>query len=195
MKRNSFVVGRPEPSEAPPGAYIDRVMGEDILSILASQLEETLALLSGISEEQSLYRYAEDKWSMRQVLNHLTDSERVFAFRALWFARGFETPLPSYDQGVAARGAEADCVPWAAHVEEFRRVRLASISLFENMPPSAWMRTGIASDSRFTVRSLAYSIAGHLNHHVAVLRGRYLLEVFATRGEFMTGSPPKKDQS
>jgi hypothetical protein len=174
MKKNSFVVGRPEPSEAPPDTYIDRVMGEDILSILASQLEETLALLSGISEEQSLYRYAEDKWSMRQVLNHITDSERVFALRALWFARGFETPLPSYDQGVAARGAEADCVPWAAHVEEFRRVRLASISLFENMPPSAWMRTGIASDNRFTVRSLAYSIAGHLNHHVAVLRGRYL---------------------
>jgi hypothetical protein len=97
MKKISFVVGRPEPSEAPPGSYIDRVIGEDIVSIFASQLEETLALLSGISEEQSLYCYAEDKWSMRQVLNHITDAERVFALRALWFARGFETPLPSYD--------------------------------------------------------------------------------------------------
>src|SRR5260370_12503708 len=153
MEKNSFVVGRPEPSEAPPGSYIDRVMGEAILSILASQLEETLALLSGISEEQSLYRYAEDKWSMRQVLNHITDSERVFALRALWFARGFETPLPSYDQGVAARGAEADCVPRAAHMEEFRRVRLASLSLFENMPPSAWLRPGIANHIRFTMPS------------------------------------------
>jgi hypothetical protein len=174
MEKNRFVVGRPEPSEAPPDTYIDRVMGEDIVSILASQLEETLALLSGISEEQSLYRYAKEKWSIRQVLNHITDSERVFALRALWFARGFDTPLPSYDQGVAALGAEADCVPWAAHVEEFWRVRLASISLFENMPTSAWMRTGIASDNRFTVRSLAYCIAGHLSHHVYVLRGRYL---------------------
>jgi uncharacterized damage-inducible protein DinB len=142
--------------------------------MLADQLEETLALCSSISEEQSLRRYADDKWSIRQVLNHIADSERVFALRAFWFARGFETSLPGYDQEVAAYGAEADNISWSAHVEEFRRVRLASISLFENMPASAWMRTGMASDNRFTVRSLAYIVAGHLNHHMALLRERYL---------------------
>jgi len=107
------------------------------------------------------------------VLNHTTATERAFAFRALWFARGFETPLPSYDQNVAASGAGADGVSWAAHVEEFRRVRLATVSLFRNMPSEGWTRSGIASDNPFTVRALAYIIAGHLAHHIRVLRDRY----------------------
>src|SRR5438309_10069423 len=89
---------------------------------------------------------------IRQVLNHVTDTERAFTFRALWFARGLESPLPSYDQNVAASGAEADTVSWAAHVEEFRRVRLSSISLFANMSSEALMRSGIASDNPFTAR-------------------------------------------
>jgi hypothetical protein len=108
------------------------------------------------------------------VLNHVTDTERAFAFRALSFARGLESPLPSYDQNIAASGAEADQVSWAAHVEEFRRVRLSTISLFRNMPSQAWARSGIASDNRFTVRALAYIIPGHFAHHVSVLRERYL---------------------
>lgn len=176
QKEENFVIGRPEPSQAAPYyfTYIDRVTGENVIDILAGQLEETLALCAGISEEQSLHRYAGDKWSIRQVLNHIADSERVFAFRALWFARGFEAALPSYDQNIAVRGAEADRISWAAHVEEFRRLRRASVSLFENMPSSAWLRKGIASDNWFTVRSLAYIIAGHLTHHVALLRERYL---------------------
>src|SRR5438128_1721316 len=127
-----------------------------------------------ISEKKSLHRYAPDKWSIRQVLNHVTDTERAFTFRALWFARGLESPLPSYDQNVAASGAEADRVSWAAHVEEFQRVRLSTISLFRNMPSSASARNGIASDNRFTVRALAYIIPGHFAHHVSVLREKYL---------------------
>lgn len=170
------MIARPEPFEAAPYyfTYIDRVTGGDIVAVLADQLEDTLALCSGIREEQSLHRYAADKWSIRQVLNHVTDSERTFAFRALWFARGFDSSLPSYDQTTAARNADADAVPWGAHVEEFRRVRLASLSLFENMPAGAWERTGIASDHRFSVRALAYIIAGHLHHHVSLLRTHYL---------------------
>ena len=171
------MIGRPEPSEAAPYyfRYIDRVSGDQIIRTLAEQLDETLALCSAITEQQSLHRYADDKWSIRQVLSHLTDTERVFALRAFWFARGFATALPSYDQEIAARGAEADSIAWSAHIEEFRRVRLASISLFENIPPDAWSRTGIASDNSFTVRSLAYLIAGHVIHHVGVLRERYRL--------------------
>jgi hypothetical protein len=166
---------RPDKSEAAAYyfTYIDQVTGDDAQAVLESQLDDCAAL-SGIPEEKSLYRYAPDKWSMRQVLNHITDSERAFAFRALWFARAFDAPLPGYDQNIAAAGAGADRVCWAAHIEEFRRVRLSTISLFANLPPGAWSRSGIASDNRFTVRALAYIIAGHFAHHVRILRERYL---------------------
>jgi hypothetical protein len=170
------MLGRPQPSEAAPYyfAYIDQVPGEDAAGTLESQVDEALVFFSGITEEQSLDRYAPDKWSIRQVLNHVTDTERALAFRALWFARGFQDPLPSYDQNIAASGAEADRIRWAVHIEEFRRVRLATISLFENLPAEAWTRSGIASGNPFTVRALAYIIAGHLPHHTAILRERYL---------------------
>jgi hypothetical protein len=170
------MTGRPENTEAAPyyWTYINRVPGDNVLPVLESQWENLSPLLSSISEEKSLHRYAPEKWSIRQLLNHITDTERAFAFRALWFARGFESPLPGYDQDVAASGAQADTVPWAAHLEEFRRVRLATISLFKNMPPDAWMRRGIASDNPFTVRAVAFIIAGHVEHHVAILRERYL---------------------
>src|SRR2546425_4021792 len=169
------MIGRPRDAEAAPYyfTYINQVTGDDVVQTIESQLEESRAFFPGISEERSLYRYAPEKWSFREVLNHINDTERAFAFRALWFARGFETPLPSYDQNVAASGAGADGVSWAAHVEEFRRVRLATVSLFSNMPAEAWTRSGIASDNPFTVRALAYIIAGHLVHHMKILRERY----------------------
>lgn len=170
------VVGRPESGEAAPYyfTYIDHVEGDDVLGVLEGQLEELPEFSATISEEKSLHRYAADKWSIRQVLNHLNDTERLFAFRALWFARGFETPLPSFDQNVAVSGAEADQVGWAAHVEEFRRVRFATLSLFSNLPADAWMRSGVASEKTFTVRALAFLTAGHTTHHVRILRERYL---------------------
>jgi uncharacterized damage-inducible protein DinB len=170
------MTGRPQEAEAAPYyfTYINQAKGDDALGIIESQLEKSMAFFSGISEEGSLYRYEPEKWSIRQVLNHVTDTERAFAFRALWFARGFDAPLASYDQNVAAAGAEADRIAWGAHVEEFRRVRLATISLFHNMPDEAWTRTGIASDNRFSVRALAFIIAGHVTHHLSVLRDRYL---------------------
>ncbi len=169
-------VGRPMSDEAAPYyfKYINQVKEEDVLSLLERQLKETVEFLSGISEEKSLHRYAPGKWSIRQVLNHINDAERVFAMRAMWFARGFETPLPSFEQDIAAANAQADKVPWAAHLEEFRQVRLATIALFRNLPLEAWGKTGIASDNVFSVRALAYIIAGHVPHHLAVLRERYL---------------------
>lgn len=168
-------IDRPQSDEAAPYyfRYIDLVPDQDVVRVLVKQLEQTSALCSRISEEGSLYRYAADKWSIRQLLNHVTDTERAFAFRALWFARGFSSALPSYDQEIAAAGAEADRISWAAHIEEFRRVRLATISLYENMPPEAWKRGGIASDNYISVRALAYITAGHLKHHVSILRERY----------------------
>jgi uncharacterized damage-inducible protein DinB len=168
--------GRPQPDEAAPYyfTYIDQVPGENALAVIESQLEEHHQLLSTISEDKSLYRYAAEKWSIRQVVNHLSDTERAFAFRALWFARGFDTPLPGYDQTIAAAGAQADAITWSSHVEEFERTRLATISLFRNLPPESWMRTGIASDHPFTVRALSFIIAGHVTHHLKIVRQRYL---------------------
>ena len=170
------MMARPQPAEVAPYyfTYINQVTGDDPVAAIENQLPESQALFSKISEQKSLHRYAPDKWSIRQVLNHITDTERAFAFRALWFARGFDTPLPSYDQNVAANGADADRISWAAHVEEFRAVRRSTISLFRNMPPEAWTRSGIASGNPFTVRAVAYIIPGHVAHHIALLRQRYL---------------------
>jgi hypothetical protein len=151
-------------------AYINLISGDDPGGMLRPQMEEALELFSGISEEQSLRRYAPGKWSIRQLLNHVTDTERAFAFRMLWFSRGFKTPLPGYDQDIAAAGAEADGVSWAAHVEEFRTVRLSTISLYRNMPAEGWKRSGIASEKFVTVGALAYIVPGHAAHHLKVLR-------------------------
>jgi DinB superfamily len=166
----------PEPTEFAEYylTYIDKVGRGDIRAILEAQLPETTTFLQGISEEKSLHRYAPDKWSIREVLSHINDTERVFTFRALWFARGFDSPLPSFDQDIAVGGAGADARPWARHVEEFRAIRLASIALFRNLPAEAWTNRGVASGNPFTVRAIAYIVAGHLTHHVGVLRQRYL---------------------
>ena len=170
------MTARPATTEAAPYyfTYIDQVSGDDICSVLERQLADVLPLFTGISAEKSLHRYAPDKWTVRQVLNHLSDCERMFTFRAFWFARGFDSPLPSFDQNVAIAGAQADAVPWDEHIEEFHRVRLATLWFFRNLPADAWPRHGIASDNPFTVRALAYIAAGHVAHHVKILRERYL---------------------
>jgi hypothetical protein len=170
------MIERPTEAEAAPFyfTYINQVLGNDPVVALDQQLEEALALFAEISEQTSLHRYLPEKWSIRQLLNHVTDTERAFAFRALWFGRGFDAPLPGYDQNIAASGAGADKVSWAAHVEEFRSVRLSTISLFQNMPPEGWTRGGIASEKFVTVRALVYIIPGHAAHHFIILRDRYL---------------------
>src|SRR5438128_8018971 len=128
--------GRPGSNEAATYyfRYIDRIPSEDILGVLETQRKETLSFLAGISEEKSLHRYGPDKWSIRQVVNHVSDCERLFVSRAFWFARGFDSPLPSFDQEVCVAAAGADEVPWADHVEEFRSVRLATLAFFRNLP-------------------------------------------------------------
>jgi uncharacterized damage-inducible protein DinB len=154
--------------------YIDRVQTDDILGLLDTQLDGMLPTLQGISEEKSLHRYGPEKWSIRQVINHVNDTERVFLFRAYWFARGFGLPLPGMDQDVAAAAARADGFSWASHLEELQAVRQATLTFFHNLPADAWMRGGIASDNPFTVNALAYILAGHASHHMAVLQERYL---------------------
>jgi len=154
--------------------YIEQVPGDDVRRILEAQTPEGLAQFKQITEERSLYRYAPDKWSIRQVLSHVNDTERVFAYRVLWFARGFEGALPGFDQTVGAAGAEADSRSWDSHVDEFVAVRRATTTLLESLPDAAWDRRGVASGNAASVRGFAFVIAGHSAHHLAILRERYL---------------------
>ena len=154
--------------------YINQVPAGDIRAILRAQLPETIALMKSIDDKRSTHRYAPDKWSIREVLGHINDTERLFVFRAFWFARGFDSPLPSFDQNVAMGKSGADARSWKSHIDEFARVRESSLDFFDNLPADAWSRRGIASNNPFTVRALAFMTAGHLTHHVKILRERYL---------------------
>jgi hypothetical protein len=167
---------RPQTTEAADYyfRYIDLVTSDDIVPALENQMGEMLQFLSVISEEQSLHSYAPGKWTIREVLNHVNDGERVFAGRGFWFARGFNDALPSFEQDVAVQHAHANNTSWADLVEEFKIVRLATISLFKSLPEEAWDRTGVASDNPVSVRAIAYIIAGHVAHHIGVLREKYL---------------------
>ena len=153
--------------------YIKQVGGGDICRILEDQASEIPAALQRISDDRSLHRYGPDKWSIREVVSHINDTERVFAFRAFWFARGFDSPLPSFDQDTAVASAAPDARAWQSHVNEFRAVRSATLSLFKHLPDEGWLRRGTASGNPFSVRALAYIAAGHAAHHMRILKERY----------------------
>jgi uncharacterized damage-inducible protein DinB len=171
------MIGRPETHEASEfhWNYINEVKGDDPLAALLNQLPQFDELLGDLSEEKSLHRYAAGKWSIREAMSHITDTERIFAGRALWFARGLGDPLPGFDQDVAVAGAEADRVRLADHLEEFRQVRLSTLTLYRHLPPTAWMRTGTANGKTFTVRAMAFLLAGHAEHHLTLFREKYLV--------------------
>jgi hypothetical protein len=147
---------RPQPDEAASyySQYIDLVTSDEIVPAIKEQFGETVRFL--------------------EVLNHVNDGERLFLSRAFWFARGFQDAMPSFDQDIAARFANANERSWASLVEEFKTVRASTISFFEHMPDEAWSRSGVASDNPVTVRAIAYIIAGHVTHHVNVLKNKYL---------------------
>lgn len=166
---------RPATGEAAPYyfTYIDQVPSGDIRDVLAAQAVDILPLFEGITEERSLHRYATDKWSIRQVLSHLNDTERLFTMRAMWFARALPEPQPSFDQEIAIANAGADDRTWGSHLAEFKAIRSATIALFDGLPGDAWSRRGIASGHEATVRALAFMCAGHVAHHARILRERY----------------------
>lgn len=174
---SSIEPGRPEPNEYAPffAGYMAKT--ESITNPAASletQLNEFLTLLHAIPEERRTHRYAEGKWSVKEVLNHITDTERVFAYRLLRVARNDKTALPPFDENLFAANADADSVPWDDLVEEFTQVRRASINLLRNLPKPAWIRLGVASSHPISTRALAYLLYGHPAHHIAILKERYL---------------------
>ena len=154
--------------------YVARIAeDEDIVATLASQLDQVLACLDRVSEARGDYRYAPEKWSVKEVVGHLSDTERVFAYRALRIGRGDATPLPSFDDQAYVSEVRAGDRSLADLAAEWGDVRRASIALFRHLPAAAWQRRGIASDQPISVRALAYIIAGHVRHHLEVLEARY----------------------
>jgi uncharacterized damage-inducible protein DinB len=154
--------------------YVSLVPAGDVVETLERQAADTLALLRGVSEEKASSRYEEGKWSVKEVLGHITDGERIFAYRALRFARNDQTPLSGFEQDDYVRAADFDARTFASLVAEFESVRAATLTLLRSLDPEAWTRRGTASDNPVSVRALAHIIAGHELHHVGILRDRYL---------------------
>ena len=161
-------VERPGDDEYAPyyGRYISVVPdGADLMALLAHQRDENAAALGAIPLDAGDFRYAPDKWSIKEVVGHLSDTERIMAYRALCIARGEVTPLPGFDQDAYTPEARSGEVSLGALIEEWVAVRQASLALFRNLPAHAWARRGTASDNPVSVRALAYIIAGHVIHH------------------------------
>ena len=154
--------------------YISLVPEGDILATLAKQNQATIALLRGLSEAQGGYRYAPDKWTVKELVAHVCDAERVFAYRAMRFARADETPLAGFDENAYVKNGSFDECSLADIVTGFENVRSSTLSLFTLMSPQASTRRGKANNAEISVRALAYILAGHELHHMNILRTRYL---------------------
>jgi hypothetical protein len=168
---------RPTADEYAPAfaGYVARIGDdENIIAVLTAQLEQVLARFATVPEARGDFRYAPGKWTLKEVIGHLSDTERVFAYRALSIARADPAPLPSFDDQawVAEMGAGDHTL--AEMVEEFEVVRRATFVLFRHLPASAWLRRGTANGHPASVRAMAYVMAGHARHHLEVVEARYL---------------------
>jgi hypothetical protein len=172
----SLIIGKPEDSEYAPyyGRYIQLVQGEDIIKTLSSQIDNTVWFLRTIADTKGDYRYAPDKWSIKEVVGHMIDTERVFAYRALSMARADKAALPGFEQDDWVRAARSGNQQLAELISEFECVRRSNLYFFQHLDEEAWMQRGTASGREFTVRAIAYTIAGHERHHFQILQTRYL---------------------
>jgi hypothetical protein len=153
--------------------YIDLVPEEDIVAGLEKQGRETAALLRSISDEKGASRYAPDKWSVKTVVRHFTDTERIYGYRALAIARGEKNSLPGFEEKDYAAASDADKQRMRDLADEYESVRRATVALYRGLSPEAWKRRGLANDNPATVRGLAYTTLGHERHHLKVLREKY----------------------
>jgi hypothetical protein len=167
-------IGRPQAGEYAPfyEPYLSLIEGDDPLPVLADQLGSFQAL-AGMSEDRAGYRYAEGKWTVREVLGHVIDAERVFGYRAMRIARGDETPLPGFDEATYAQAAGHDACRVSELVEELALLRRSHLLFFRHLPSAAWTRRGVANAHPVTTRGLAFIMAGHAAHHLSILHDRY----------------------
>ena len=169
-------MSRPLETEYPPdfSSYIAQVNENEILPVLRSQIDALDVLLDRVSPDHETYRYAEGKWSIREIVGHLIDGERVFGYRALCIARGDTRSLPGFDQEEYLASAPYHHIELEDLLSEFRLVRQSNIAMFRNLDETAWTRIGTANDNQVSVRALAFGMAGHVRHHMNVLREKYL---------------------
>jgi uncharacterized damage-inducible protein DinB len=167
---------RPEPSEHAPyfKRYIDLVPETDIVAALKKQGDETQQLIASLGEERAAYRYAPGKWSIKGVLGHIADSEKIFGYRLLAIARGEKSSLPGFDENEYANNAHFDDWPLRDLAESLSLVRRANVLTVRNLSADDWNRRGIANQNETTALALAFTLVGHERHHLNVLRERYL---------------------
>jgi hypothetical protein len=170
-----MTTGQPIESEYAPyyRGYVGQVTEEDILPVLRSQLDALDVLLGRVTPERETYRYAEGKWSIREIIGHLIDGDRVFGHRAFCIARGEKQNLPGFEQNDYILTAPYDHLDLEDLLSEFRLVRLSNLAMLRNLDGEAWARLGTANDDQVSVRALAFIMAGHVRHHMGVLRERY----------------------
>lgn len=154
--------------------YVARVPAADLLETLSHQVKTTVSMLGGLDATAAEYRYASGKWSVKEVVGHLCDVERIFSYRALWFAREGMGSLPGFEQDDFVAQGGFDDRSLGSLLDELQTVRQATVSLFSGLDGSALLRRGVASGDTLTVRALAWIIAGHELHHRAVLERHYL---------------------
>ena len=176
MDLDTILSTAPDASEHAPyyGKYVSLVTGGNILDTLETQLGDMQSLLGSLTEERGGHRYAPTKWSIREVVGHVSDTERVFAYRALRIGRGDQTPIEGFDQDPYVQAGPFERARLADLAEEFASVRRATLSLLRPLDAEAWMRRGVANQNEVSVRALAYVIAGHERHHRNILVERYL---------------------
>lgn len=156
--------------------YVSLVEETYIVSALEKQLNEWQNLFADISAEKADFRYAEEKWSIKELVGHLIDGERVFAYRALRFSRNDKTSLAGFEQNSYVANSNFSNAEFADLVAELSLLRRANILFFKNLSDEAWLQTGTASEAEVSVRALAYIMVGHIRHHTAILRSRYLAQ-------------------
>jgi uncharacterized damage-inducible protein DinB len=171
----NLMIARPEPDEYAPyyERYISLVKSTDLLATLDAQRRETMLLLCGRDERDGDIRYAPGKWSVKEVLGHLCDSERIFAYRALRISRADRTPIEGFEQDDYVQNGPFAQSPLAEMIEEYIAVRRATLSLLRNLDEAAWARRGTANGKEVSVRALGYIIAGHELHHRRILEEKY----------------------
>jgi hypothetical protein len=156
------------------GNYIPLTPEGDLVEILERQGRDTVKLLQTLTEEQGNYRYAPGKWSLKEVIGHVSDNERIMSYRLLRIARGDTTPLPGYEQDLLVPGGSFDSLSLRQLTEDYAAVRQATLTLLRGLTEEAWLRKGTASNTTVSARALACVICGHELHHLAILRERYL---------------------
>lgn len=173
------MVQRPNESEFPAyyQPYVKSVPEGDLLQVLKEHLEKTIKLFEGISEDDSHFRYAENKWSIKEVLGHMADTERVMSYRLLRIGRGDETPMAGFNENLFVKGAHTNRLPIKNILEDFIAARNATITLIQNMPEKAWTNKGSANNAEVTAGAVAYIIAGHAIHHSNIITERYLTAI------------------